>query len=172
LCSTKKADYKVDPNWLIKSQKKQFEYLKSLEKIEVERPVIRASLQPSQNLYLREKTQFFSFYMSLNIFLQIKRWSMIKNIKRPCRQILKRRTLDWCHFWPLSTLVRHFLKRDSVKNFFVSSFLLKQLLLARPDTILIVRNNRGVIRIRNWLLGNEYTGESIRISCVRQFFQT
>jgi hypothetical protein len=31
---------------------------------------------------------------------------------------------------------------------------------------------RGVIRIRNRLPGDEYTGESIRIPEVRQFFQT
>jgi hypothetical protein len=50
------------------------------------------------------------------------------------------------------------------RDFFVSSFF--------PQTNLTVLNNRGVIRIRNRLLGDEYTGELIRISCVRQFFQT
>jgi hypothetical protein len=36
----------------------------------------------------------------------------------------------------------------------------------------IFPNIRGVIRILNWLPGDEYTGESIRIPEVRQFFQT
>jgi hypothetical protein len=38
--------------------------------------------------------QFFYYYMLLNKFLQIKRWSLIENIETPCLHIHKGRPLD------------------------------------------------------------------------------
>jgi hypothetical protein len=54
------------------------------------------------------KVPIFSYYLSLNGFMQIKRWRHKKGKSDPCRGILKGGSIDLWHFWSLLSLVRHF----------------------------------------------------------------
>jgi hypothetical protein len=55
----------------------------------IKRELFSAVKKPIFDAHLGEKTPIFSYYMSLNKFLQIKRWSLIENINDPADTFLK-----------------------------------------------------------------------------------